>query len=131
MFFQLCGFELDTDCKTDTNLILRQLEIIEPSLDVSTGRLVRSVLDLKSKHWGRGETFGNVATIDYCNEEIAESYLFILALPATVTTCAQQDYNDSPVFYGPDGQILTEEESSFLSSNVPSYPNFNLEDLIE
>jgi polyadenylate-binding protein-interacting protein 1 len=57
-FLQLCGFELDTDCKTDTNLILRQLEIIEPSLDVSTGRLVRSVLDLKNKHWGRGETFG-------------------------------------------------------------------------
>lgn len=40
-------------------------------------------------------------------------------------------YNDGPVFYGPDGQVLTEEENSFLSSNVPSYPNISFEDLVE
>ena len=40
-------------------------------------------------------------------------------------------YNDSPVFYGPDGQIITEEESSFLNSNMPeSYP-INIDDIIE
>lgn len=33
-------------------------------------------------------------------------------------------YSDGPVFYGPDGQVLTEEENSFLSSNAPTYPNF-------
>lgn len=30
-------------------------------------------------------------------------------------------YSDKfSVFYGPDGQILTEEENSFLASNLPS-----------
>lgn len=43
----------------------------------------------------------------------------------------QANYNDSPVFYGPDGQIITEEESSFLNSNMPaSYP-INIDDIIE
>lgn len=40
-------------------------------------------------------------------------------------------YNDSPVFYGPDGQIISEEESSFLNSNMPeSYP-INIDEIIE
>lgn len=40
-------------------------------------------------------------------------------------------YTDGPVFYGPDGQVLTEEENSFLASNVPQYPNINFEELVE
>lgn len=40
-------------------------------------------------------------------------------------------YNDSPVFYGPDGQIISEEESVFLNSNMTeSYP-INIDDIIE
>lgn len=31
-----------------------------------------------------------------------------------------QEYSDGPVFYGPDGQILSEEENSFLAANLPS-----------
>lgn len=30
---------------------------------------------------------------------------------------SQIKYTDDPVFYGPDGKIITEEESNFLSSN--------------
>lgn len=30
-----------------------------------------------------------------------------------------KEFKNEPVFYGPDGQILTEEESSFLSNNAP------------
>lgn len=30
---------------------------------------------------------------------------------------SQIKYTDEPVFYGPDGKIITEEESNFLSSN--------------
>lgn len=44
--------------------------------------------------------------------------LFFLAASPDVS--APQDYNDGPVFYGPDGQVLTEEENSFLASNLPS-----------
>lgn len=29
---------------------------------------------------------------------------------------SQIKYTDDPVFYGPDGKIITEEESNFLSS---------------
>jgi hypothetical protein len=41
-----------------------------------------------------------------------------------------QQYNDT-VFYGPDGQILTEEESSFLNSNMPETYPINIDDIIE
>lgn len=43
------------------------------------------------------------------------------------------NYNDSPVFYGPDGQIITEEESMFLNANMPSSNNYpiNIDDIIE
>lgn len=33
----------------------------------------------------------------------------------------QKDFSNDPVFYGPDGNILTEEESAFLW-NVTSCP---------
>ncbi len=36
----------------------------------------------------------------------------------------QQNYSNEPVFYGPDGEIITEEESKFLS-DIPAYPNFD------
>lgn len=41
-------------------------------------------------------------------------------------------FTDSPVFYGPDGQIISEEESSFLNSNMSpdDYP-INIDDIIE
>uniref|UniRef100_A0A1B0DP05 Uncharacterized protein n=1 Tax=Phlebotomus papatasi TaxID=29031 RepID=A0A1B0DP05_PHLPP len=61
---------------------------LETSVDVSTGRLIRSVLDLKANRWGRTAPIA-VAPIQEVNH---------------------YDCNDSPVFYGPDGQVLTEEE---------------------
>lgn len=36
-------------------------------------------------------------------------------------------FNNDPVFYGPDGKILTDEESAFLW-NVTSYPNDGYDD---
>ena len=53
--------------------------------------------------------------------------------PAAISDLQQNQpqYNDSPVFYGPDGKIITEEESSFLNSNMPeSYP-INIDEIIE
>lgn len=40
-------------------------------------------------------------------------------------------YNDSPVFYGPDGQIISEEESSFLNANMSDNYPINIDDIIE
>jgi hypothetical protein len=43
----------------------------------------------------------------------------------------QNQYNDSPVFYGPDGQIITEEESTFLNANMSDNYPINIDDIIE
>lgn len=71
---------------------MQKLQTLEGKLDTSTGRLLRSVLDLKSNRWGRNEP----------------------VVMAPIMDAIFQDYNDVPVFYGPDGQVITEEENSFL-----------------
>lgn len=109
LLFQLCGYELELDCPIPIQKIITTLESLENSLDVSTGRLLRSVLDLKAKHWGRSEP----------------------VMMAPIMDAIHQDYNDAPVFYGPDGQVLTDEENTFLLSNIPSYPNINFDDMEE
>ncbi|XP_059608969.1 polyadenylate-binding protein-interacting protein 1 [Phlebotomus argentipes] len=100
---KLCGYELEIDCGALLVGILSSLAQLETSVDVSTGRLIRSVLDLKANRWGRSAPIA-VAPIQEVNH---------------------YDCNDSPVFYGPDGQVLTEEESSFLSAQASAYPNNN------
>lgn len=47
---------------------------------------------------------------------------------APINSTFYQDYNDAPVFYGPDGQVITDEESSFLLSNIPSDANVNFDE---
>lgn len=94
---KLCGYELEIDCPMDITSILEQLEKSQDKLDVSTGRLLQSVLELKRKHWGRSAPI----------------------VMAPILETMRQDYNDVPVFYGPDGQVLTDEENSFLLSNIP------------
>ncbi|GAB0090188.1 polyadenylate-binding protein-interacting protein 1 [Sergentomyia squamirostris] len=101
---KLCGYELEIDCGVLLVGIVNTLAQLETSVDVSTGRLIRSVLDLKANRWGRTAPIA-VAPIQEVNH---------------------YDCNDSPVFYGPDGQVLTEEESSFLSAQASAtYPNNN------
>ncbi|XP_055374429.1 uncharacterized protein LOC129607431 [Condylostylus longicornis] len=90
---KLAGYDLDKDCPHNMKLILSTLSTTNP-MDVSTSRLLESVLKLKDNCWGRTEDIkeyssGNVPYINNCDE---------------------------PVFYGPDGQILTEEENMFLAS---------------
>lgn len=41
------------------------------------------------------------------------------------------NYNDNPTFYGPDGQIISEEESRFLNANMPANYPINIDDIIE
>lgn len=55
--FQLCGFELDVDLDNRTEQIVHQLEPHKATNDTSTSRLIQSVVDLRSKRWGRTETF--------------------------------------------------------------------------
>uniref|UniRef100_A0A1B0CS15 Putative mediator of rna polymerase ii transcription subunit 13 n=1 Tax=Lutzomyia longipalpis TaxID=7200 RepID=A0A1B0CS15_LUTLO len=50
---KLCGYELEIDCGVLLVGITNTLAQLETSVDVSTGRLIRSVLDLKANRWGR------------------------------------------------------------------------------
>lgn len=59
---QLCGFELERDCRDHLMDILKTLGQLENSTDNSTGRFIRSVLDLQQKSWGRNEEVGKFAS---------------------------------------------------------------------
>uniref|UniRef100_A0A182MWC9 MIF4G domain-containing protein n=1 Tax=Anopheles culicifacies TaxID=139723 RepID=A0A182MWC9_9DIPT len=103
---KLCGYELEQDCRDKVEAILKKLQ--EPqAVQSSTEAMIRSVLELRKNSWGR-------------SEEIATA-------PAGLSN------NLLPVFYGPDGKMLTEEESSFLATNIeaqgPSaYNNYDDDD---
>lgn len=99
---KLCGYELERDCRDELMGILHTLGKFEGSTDHSTLRFIRSVLDLQQKSWGR-------------NEEI------VPVIQPQMSECASAaaEFNDSPVFYGPDGQVLTQEENDFLETQAP------------
>lgn len=80
--------------------ILETLRNMENMTDCSTGRFIRSVLELQEKSWGR-------------NEEV------VPIVQPTPSESAFDDFNGSPVFYGPDGEELTEEENNFLEMAAP------------
>lgn len=97
---KLCGFELERDCPDELMSILETLRNMENMTDCSTGRFIRSVLELQEKSWGR-------------NEEV------VPIVQPTPSESAFDDFNGSPVFYGPDGEELTEEENNFLEMAAP------------
>lgn len=51
---QLCGYELEMDCPTEVTGIINVLRQ-QKDVDVSTERLINSVLDLQGNRWGRNE----------------------------------------------------------------------------
>lgn len=53
------------------------------------------------------------------------SVFFSVANPPMQDQHSGREYNNDPVFYGPDGNVLTEEESAFLW-NATSCPSDNL-----
>ena len=55
---KLCGYELELDCQREIGDIINILTETEHNFDVSTGRLIRSVLDLRAIRWGRNESIG-------------------------------------------------------------------------
>ncbi|KAJ6647101.1 Polyadenylate-binding protein-interacting protein 1 [Pseudolycoriella hygida] len=99
---KLCGYELEIDFPTEADDVLSILKQVK-DIDVSTERLLRSVLELSQNRWGRNEPVLSTPIIEHN---------------------MLQNYSNEPVFYGPDGEIITEEESKFLS-DIPAYPNFD------
>lgn len=99
---KLCGYELDIDFPKETEDVISQLSRCE-NIDVSTQRLLQSVIDLRKNRWGR--------TVE----------TNVLSTPEPVVESNGKEFRNDPVFYGPDGQILSDEESAFLW-NVTNYP---------
>lgn len=99
---KLCGYELERDRRDELMDILHTLEKLEGSTDNSTGRFIRSVLDLQQKSWGRSEE-----VVPVIQPQMSEA------------VSAAGEFHDSPVFYGPDGQVMTQEENDFLETQAP------------
>jgi len=99
---KLCGYELDIDFPKETEDLMYQLNNCE-NTDISTQRLLTSVIELRKNRWGRSEPIA-------------------LSAPVPIDDLNNQDFSNDPVFYGPDGQVLTDEESAFLWS-ATSYPS--------
>uniref|UniRef100_A0A182MXL8 MIF4G domain-containing protein n=1 Tax=Anopheles dirus TaxID=7168 RepID=A0A182MXL8_9DIPT len=121
---KLCGFELEQDCPDKVESILKTLEQLK--VQSSAQAMIHSVLDLRNISWGRSEELTN------SNAAVAAVAAPPPPMPATTVPGMHQHlpagmgmgpgFHDSPVFYGPDGQVLTEEESSFLETNGFEYP---------
>lgn len=99
MTLKLAGYDLEFDCQADMKIIIQNLTSVT-ALDVSTSRILENVLNLQKNKWGRMSE-PSAATLQQFNNANNSVRL-----------------SDDPVFYGPDGQILTEEESNFLVANL-------------
>lgn len=135
--FQLAGYDLQKENPTEIEDAINQLKGIAEEQNIQTKRLIQSVVDLFYDNWGRKDgkhrarditadvlmTCGIFSAVELENQLPSSSSLLPDHLPA--------NYNDSPVFYGPDGQIITEEESMFLNANMPANYPINIDDIIE
>lgn len=94
---KLCGYQLEQDVGPDIEPVMAMLAKLEHELDTSSSRLIESVLKLRGSRWGRN-TMG--------------------AQKSSSSSSANNHYKtDGPVYYGPDGQVLTDDEASFLNAH--------------
>lgn len=100
---KLAGYDLEEDCNNDINIIMEKLRKINENTS-GTYPLIQNVIALAKKNWGRIQFDDQVhASKDANNSNLATPY--------------------EPTFYGPDGKIMTQEESSFLATNIPQTPS--------
>ncbi|KAL5280960.1 PAIP1 family protein [Megaselia abdita] len=104
MSLKLAGYDLEFDYPQEMQLIMTTLEEKVDTLDVSTSRVLENVLQLQKQKWGRKNEPTNERN-GLGSSSSSPMHKFDLRA------------SDEPVFYGPDGQVLSEEESSFLTSN--------------
>ncbi|XP_052872016.1 uncharacterized protein LOC128277578 [Anopheles cruzii] len=107
---KLCGFELEQDCREDVLNILEKLRGMEKKVMSSVVPLIQSVMKLQQQSWGRSEELVPVAPVPAMPDPMGPGVGLPLGL----------EFHDSPVFYGPDGKVLSEEENSFLETNLAS-----------
>lgn len=98
---KLTGASLEARNKEAINAIFMKLIAVKESQILSIKNLIDSVLNLRSSNWGQIENNINVTNNRYQNQE-------------------SQVFHDGPIFYGPDGHELSEEECQFLNENCSS-----------
>ncbi|KAL0276858.1 UNVERIFIED_CONTAM: hypothetical protein PYX00_004332 [Menopon gallinae] len=74
-----------------------RLIMVYPDLDPNLRFIIQNVIEMRDSRWGQNRT--EQSSCD----------------AAPVNT----DGYDEPVFFGPDGKVITEEETSFLHDNIP------------
>ena len=101
---------------------------------MSTSRLLNSVVELSNNRWGRNSEPQSMFFKSGAHLNCFCLYFFFVsvAVPTTLETTVphhqqQKVFTNEPVFYGPDGKIISEEESTFLSS-LTACPSGNFDD---
>ncbi|XP_023719901.1 polyadenylate-binding protein-interacting protein 1 isoform X2 [Cryptotermes secundus] len=100
---KLAGQPLDAQDQTNMNQVMESLLHLlnSPVVESDVRRLVSSVVNLRHVGWVDTSNF----------------------MPHASTTQLYNPYLNEPVFYGPDGQIITQEESQFLQESVCRIPD--------
>ncbi|KAG7197138.1 hypothetical protein KM043_007224 [Ampulex compressa] len=98
---KLAGQTLERDKrgsrKEMENMMRALTELVtEGRVDSHVGRMVHSVHELRNGNWGQGTSNHDSSMVE--TKQVTES----------------QGILDEPVFYGPDGQVLSPEETKFL-----------------
>lgn len=87
--------------RKDMETVMGQLSnlVLSDTVDIHVKRMVDSVTELRNNSWGRAPT-------------ITPTYRPPVA-PQNAPSQSHEAF-DEPVFYGPDGQVISAEESAFL-----------------
>lgn len=102
--FKLAGQPLDVQDQMSMNQVMESLLHLlnSPVVESDVQRLISSVIELRHVGWVDTSNF----------------------MPHASTTQLYNPYlQNEPVFYGPDGQIMTQEESQFLQESVGRIPD--------
>ncbi|XP_033211720.1 polyadenylate-binding protein-interacting protein 1 isoform X2 [Belonocnema kinseyi] len=93
--------ESDSSSKKDMEQVMQKLTklVTEGRVDSHVGRMVQGVNNLRSENWGNS----------------------VKTEPDTNSTSTTPQ-SDEPVFYGPDGTVLSAEESKFLQDLAEANP---------
>lgn len=106
---QLAGQYLERDSSTnreEIERVMRELTelVTQGRVDVHVGRMVNSVVELRSDNWGRVVPSHGPNPVEP-------------SPPVPDHQLPQHSFNE-PVLYGPDGTVLSAEESSFCQSRA-------------
>ncbi|KAJ9587606.1 hypothetical protein L9F63_018988, partial [Diploptera punctata] len=108
---KLTGRTLDMQNPLNMNPVIHKLALLanNPTLEANIQHLINNVVHLRELGWGEPSNVMSKST----------------------TTQQYNSNSNEPVFYGPDGQVITPEESQFLEENFRQFPDDDYDDFGE